>query len=460
MNNEQTTARRARLEALDKAHLWHPFTQMKEWNNGHPLVIERGEGCYLFDVDGNRYLDGISSLWVTTHGHRTPELDAAVREQLDRVAHSTLLGLANVPAIELAARLAAIAPGDLNKVFYSDSGSTAVEIALKIAFQYWQQRADAKPRKVKFVHVQDSYHGDTIGAVSVGGIDLFHELYRPMLFEAHRVPAPHCFRCPLGLTQPACAMACADEVEKVLREHHEDIAALVMEPVMMGAAGMLAHPEGYLKRVRELCTKYDVLLICDEVATGFGRTGRMFACELEDVVPDILCVAKGLTGGYLPLAATITNDEVYSAFLAAFDEFRTFFHGHTYTGNPLACAAALANLDLFERNDTLAHVQNVAAHLSGRLKEIGALAHVGSVRQRGLMVGVELVKDRATNESWPAGLKMGYRVTDRCRDFGLILRPLGGVIVMMPPLAISVEQVDFMIDTLLRVIVEVTENAS
>jgi adenosylmethionine-8-amino-7-oxononanoate aminotransferase len=255
-------------------------------------------------------------------------------------------------------------------------------------------------------------------------------------------------------------MACADEVEKVLREHHEDIAALVMEPVMMGAAGMLAHPEGYLKRVRELCTKYDVLLICDEVATGFGRTGRMFACELEDVVPDILCVAKGLTGGYLPLAATITNDEVYSAFLAAFDAFRTFFHGHTYTGNPLACAAALANLDLFERNDTLAHVQNVAAHLSERLKEIGALAHVGSIRQRGLMVGVELVKDRATNESWPAGLKMGYRVTDRCRDFGLILRPLGGVIVMMPPLAISVEQVDFMIDTLLRVIVEVTENVS
>jgi adenosylmethionine---8-amino-7-oxononanoate aminotransferase len=451
------SSRREELEALDKAHLWHPFTQMKEWNAARSLIIERGEGCYLYDVEGNRYLDGVSSLWVTTHGHQTPEIDAAVRAQLEKVAHSTLLGLANAPAIELAAKLARIAPGNLNKVFYSDSGSTAVEIALKIAFQYWRQRVNPRPQKTKFLHVRESYHGDTIGSVSVGGIDLFHQLYRPLLFDAHRTPAPHCFRCPLNVKFPECGVACADEIETILRTHADEIAAFVMEPVMMGAAGMIAHPPGYLKRARELCAKYDVLLICDEVATGFGRTGWMFACESEGVTPDILCVAKGLTGGYLPLAATIATDEIYGAFLDDYDKFKTFFHGHTYTGNPLACAAALANLELFETRDTLTQVRQAAEHLGRRLDDLASLPHVGDVRRRGLMAGVELVRDKATLTPYPAGLKMGYRVTERCRDFGLILRPLGNVVVMMPPLAISTDQIDFMAETVARCIAEVTQ---
>lgn len=439
---DQRRLRAEYLAHLDKAHLWHPFTQMKEWASTRPLVIERGEGCYLFDVEGKKYLDGVSSLWTNVHGHRVAEIDQAIQEQLDQVAHTTLLGLSNVPAIELAASLAELAPGQLNKVFYSDSGSTAVEIALKIAFQYWQQRPDPRPQKTRFLHVTESYHGDTLGSVSVGGIELFHQLYRPLLFDAFRVAVPQDNQ--------------AHEVEAIFKAHAHEIAAFVLEPLMMGAAGMLTHPAGFLSRVRELCDEYEVLLICDEVATGFGRTGTMFACEQEHVVPDILCLAKGLTGGYLPLAATITTDEVYQAFWDDYAAFKTFFHGHTYTGNPLACVAALANLELFEKNNVLTHVNQVAAHFARRLESVAQLPHVGDIRQRGLMIGIELTNDKATGTPYPVELKMGYRVTDRCRDFGLILRPLGNVVVAMPPLVISAEQIDFLVDVLLKVIPEIT----
>lgn len=446
---------RARLEALDKAHVWHPFTQMQGWLQDRPLIIERAEGCYLYDIEGRRYLDGVSSLWVTTHGHRTPALDEALRRQLDKVAHTTLLGLTHAPAIELAARLAALAPPGLTKVFYSDAGSTAVEAALKMAFQYWRQRPDPRPRKTKFIHLRESYHGDTVGAVSVGGISLFHAVYGPLLFETLAAPEPHCYRCPLGLERPTCGMACADELERLLAAHAEETAAVVIEPVMMGAAGMIAQPEGYVRRVRELCTQYDVLLICDEVATGFGRTGWMFACEAEGVAPDFLCLAKGLTGGYLPLAATLTTDAVYAAFLGEAGEFRTFFHGHTYTGNPLACAVALANLALFEQNNVLAHVRSVGDHLGARLETLRDLPLVGDIRRRGLMVGIELVADRANRTPFPPEQMMGYRVTDRCRAYGVILRPLGNVVVLMPPLAISTAQADELVDVLHTVIAEV-----
>ncbi len=451
---------RTRLEALDKAHLWHPFTQMQGWLRDRPLIIERAEGCYLYDIEGRRYLDGVSSLWVTTHGHRTPALDAALRRQLDKVAHTTLLGLTHAPAIELAAKLVALAPPGLTRVFYSDAGSTAVEVALKMAFQYWQQRSDPRPRKTKFIHLQQAYHGDTIGAVSVGGIPLFHAVYRPLLFETLSAPEPYCYRCPLGLERPACAMACGDELGRLLEAHAEEVAAVVIEPVMMGAAGMIAQPEGYVRRVRELCTQYEVLLICDEVATGFGRTGWMFACEAEDVAPDLLCVAKGLTGGYLPLAATLTTEDVYNAFLGEAGEFKTFFHGHTYTGNPLACAVALANLALFEQNNVLEHVRSVAAHLAARLEPLRTLPLVGDIRQRGLMVGIELVADRTRRTPFPPEQLMGYRVTNRCREYGVILRPLGNVIVLMPPLAITVAEVDELVSVLETVIAEVGREIS
>jgi adenosylmethionine-8-amino-7-oxononanoate aminotransferase len=408
----------ADLRALDREVLWHPFTQQQGWIAEDAPIIERGEGCTLFDTDGTAYLDGVSSLWCTVHGHRHPALDAAVRAQLDRVAHTTMLGLSHPPAIELAEKLLAVAPkGDreLTRVFYSDNGSTANEIALKMAFQWHKIRGDEQ--RTKFVYLDMSYHGDTIGSVSVGGIDLFHTLFRPMLFDGLRtVPG-----------DPA-------DLERILAEHGHEVAALIMEPLVQGAAGMLMHPEGYLRAVRELCDRYDVLMICDEVATGFGRTGTMFACEQEGVVPDIMSVAKGLTGGYLPLAATLATERIYQGFLGEFQEFKTFFHGHTYTGNPLACAAAIATLDVFEQEGTLAALQPKLELLGELLDEhVAPLSTIAEIRRLGTMVGIELT-------DFPLESRMGHQVTLAARERGAIVRPLGDVIVLMPPLAITEDE--------------------
>jgi len=398
---------------LDRDHLWHPFTQQRGWCEEEPLTIERGEGTDLLDSDGRRYIDGVSSLWCNVHGHRHPGIDAAVGEQLGKVAHSTTLGLAHPAATELAARLVEIAPPGLSRVFYSESGSTAVEIALKMAFQYQQQRGGQHTRRTSFVHLRHSYHGDTIGAVAVGGIELFHHTYRPLLFE----------------TQAAEPGDAAD-LERVLAAHEEEIAAVIVEPLVQGAAGMLIQPPGYLRAVRELCDRFGVLLICDEVATGFGRTGTMFACEQEGISPDLLCVAKGLTGGYLPLAATLASERVYEEFLGEPEEFRTFFHGHTYTGNPLACAASIASLDAFEQERTIERLRPKIALLEELLAEIAAMPAVTEVRSKGFMVGIDL------GEHDPA-LRLGHQVTLEARKRGAIIRPLGDVVVLMPPLAIS-----------------------
>ncbi len=444
-----------RLEDWDKKYIWHPFTQMKEWISESNLIIERGKGSYLYDIHGNRYLDGVSSLWVTVHGHRKKEIDKAIKDQLGKVAHSTLLGLSNVPAVELAKRLVEIAPktgvrgqesgvknsklktqnSTLTKVFYSDSGSTSVEIALKIAFQYWQNKGSKN--KTKFLTFKNAYHGDTIGSVSLGGIDLFHEIYRPLLFQTIQVNSPYCYRCHLGKEYPSCKIACLKEVEDTLKKHHKEVAALVIEPLVQGAAGILTQPEGFLKGLRKLCDKYKVLMIADEVATGFGRTGRMFACEHEGIVPDIMCVAKGITGGYLPLAATLTTQDVYDAFLAEYKEFKTFFHGHTYTGNPLACAAAIANLEIFEKESTIANLQAKISLLEEELAKLQQLIHVGDIRQKGFMVGIEVVKDKKTKAPYPVEKRMGHKVILEARKRGAILRPLGNVIVLMPPLSIK-----------------------
>jgi adenosylmethionine---8-amino-7-oxononanoate aminotransferase len=373
-------------------------------------MVERAEGTDLIDVEGRRYIDGVSSLWCNVHGHRHPRIDAALRAQLDRVAHSTMLGLTHRPAIELAARLVELAPAGLTRVFYSDSGSTAAEIALKMAFQFWRQRGTERPR---FMALRMAYHGDTIGSVSVGGIDLFHSLYRPLLFDTLKA-------------EPGDAAG----MERLLREHEGEVAAVIMEPLVQGAAGMLVHPEGYLRAVRELCDDYDVLLILDEVATGFGRTGRMFACEHEGVSPDLMCLAKGVTGGYLPLAATLTSERIYEGFLGEFEEFRTFFHGHTYAGNPLACVAALATLDVFRGERTLERLRPKIELLGALLRPLAAHPAVREVRRRGFMVGIEL-------EHFPLELRMGHRVTLEARRRGAIIRPLGDVVVLMPPLAIS-----------------------
>jgi adenosylmethionine-8-amino-7-oxononanoate aminotransferase len=422
------------LHQKDQAFVWHPFTQMRDWLD--PLVIERAEGNELIDTDGNRYLDGVSSLWVTVHGHRRREIDEAIIAQLGKVAHSTLLGLANVPSIELAERLVHKAPRGLTRVFYSDSGSTAVEVALKIAFQYQRQRGRTDKRK--FLALTEAYHGDTLGSVSVGGIDLFHEIFHPLLFQVLRV-AP-------DLTA----------LERMLAAHAHELAAFVVEPLVQGAAGMLLQPPGFLRAARELCSRHDVLLICDEVATGFGRTGTLFACEQEDVRPDLLCLAKGITGGYLPLAATLATDEIFRAFLGEYGEKRAFFHGHTYTGNPLACAAAIASLELFDREQVLERLQPKIALLTARLAEtIAPLSHVLEIRQRGFMVGIELVRDRASREPYRYEEAIGARVCQAVRGHGVILRPLGPVIVLMPPLSITEPQIEKLVSATRAGILEV-----
>jgi adenosylmethionine-8-amino-7-oxononanoate aminotransferase len=434
--------RTAALLEADRAHVWHPFTQMQQWPDDQPLVIERAEGNWLVDTEGRRYLDAISSLWVTVHGHRRAEIDAAVKAQLEKVAHSTLLGLASVPSIELAKKLVEKAPPGLSHVFYSDSGSTAVEVAVKLAYQYWQ--LSGRPEKRRFVALSEAYHGDTIGSVSVGGMDLFHERFRHLLFPVERLPTPHAYRWP-GRDVLAESLAAA---ETLFREQGHQLAGLVIEPLVQGAAGMLMQPKGYLKGLEALCRKHDVLLICDEVATGFGRTGTLFAVEQEGVRPDLLCLAKGLTGGYLPLAATLATDRVYQAFLGPFADAKTFFHGHTYTGNPLACAAALASLELFETDQTLERMKPVVEELSEGLTRLARHPNVGDVRQRGLMVGIELVKDRATKAEFSFAERMGFRVCLEARRHGVWLRPLGNVLVLMPPLSLSVDEARLLIDAL------------
>jgi adenosylmethionine---8-amino-7-oxononanoate aminotransferase len=398
---------------LDQQHLWHPFTQQQGWTEEEPVVIDRADGTTLIDSAGRRYIDGVSSLWCNVHGHRHRGIDRAVRDQLDRVSHSTMLGLTHAPAAELASRLVAIAPPGLNRVFYSDSGSTATEIALKMAFQYWQQRGGDARRRTSYVCLRDAYHGDTVGAVSVGGIDLFHACYGPLLFDAHQV-----------------APGDAAELECVLDFHDGEIAAVIVEPLVQGAAGIRVQPPGYLRAVRDLCDRHDVLLICDEVATGFGRTGTMFACEQEGVAPDLMCVAKGLTGGYLPLAATLATERIYEGFLGAHEDFRTFFHGHTYTGNPLACAAAIASLEAFESEATLLKLQPKIRLLAELLGDVARMDEVAEVRGRGFMAGIDL------GEHDPA-LRLGHRVTLEARERGAIVRPLGDTVVLMPPLSIS-----------------------
>lgn len=417
----------------DLRHLWHPFTQHDEWAQQPMIVVERAEGCELVDVDGRRYLDGVSSLWCNVHGHRHPRIDAAIRDQLDRVAHTTMLGLSHPPAIALAERLAALT--GLPRVFFSDSGSTAVEVALKMAFQAKQQRGETG--RTRFAALAEAYHGDTLGSVSVGGIDLFHSVYRPLLFGAVRIPSPE-------RADPAEEAATLERAEALFREHGASLAALVVEPLVQGAAGMRMHSPAWLREVVRMAREAGAYVVVDEVATGFGRTGTMFAIEQAGVRPDLLCVAKGLTGGYLPLAATLATEEVFDAFRGPYQAHRTFFHGHTYTGNPLACAAALATLDIFAEERT---VEGLAPRIAALRDAMAGLRHpaVKEVRQRGLMAAVYL-------GDFPAEARVGHRVALACRDEGAILRNLGDAVVLMPPLAMTPDQLRATVGALGRAI--------
>jgi adenosylmethionine-8-amino-7-oxononanoate aminotransferase len=413
-------------ESRDLASVWHPFTQQKEWT---PLVIERGEGSFLFDVDGNRYLDGVSSLWCTLHGHNHPRINAAIAAQLSRVAHSTFLGLSHPPGIELAEKLAA-ATG-LARVFYSDSGSTAVEIALKLAFQYCHLKGQSQ--RTRFLHLRQSYHGDTLGAVGVGGIEIFHRVYGPIVLPGIAVETPY-IPTAEGLSPSEQLARGLAAVDQVLDEHGQSAAAFVVEPLIQGAAGMLTHPPGYLRGVAERCRAAGVPLVVDEVATGFGRTGTLFACKQEGVLPDFLCLAKGISGGYLPLAATLTSEAIYEAFLADRKELKHFFHGHTYTANPLACAAALASFELTLESP----FQDLGRRLQAGLDRVSS-KHILEKRRVGAMVGIEL-------GPFPPDRFIGSLISDRARRHGVILRPLGDVLVWMPPLSIHDSEITLLAD--------------
>jgi adenosylmethionine-8-amino-7-oxononanoate aminotransferase len=441
---------RQQLEEWDRQFLWHPFTQMKELDTEPSVIIKNGSGIYITDIKGRTYIDGVSSLWVNLHGHQHPILDKALRQQIRHISHSTLLGLSNPPAILLARKLIQLAPPGLTKVFYSDDGSTAMEVALKMAIQYWQQRPKPRKAKTKFVHMGMAYHGDTAGDMSISGIDLFHSRFRNLIFPTYSFDSPYCYRCPLHKTFPSCNLACVDPLEALLSKHHARIAGVIVEPMIQGVAGMVTAPPGHLRRVRELCTQYEVLMIADEVATGFGRTGRMFACEHESVSPDLMAVAKGITGGYLPLAATLATNDIFNAFLGEYHEWKTFFHGHSYTGNPLGCVAALANLEIFQKERTLQKLQPRIQSLHRLLQSLKRHPQVGDIRQCGYMAGIELVANHTTREPFPLTDRMGHRVGLEARKRGLLIRPIGNVLVLMPPLVAKVSD----LRTIIRILVQ------
>jgi adenosylmethionine-8-amino-7-oxononanoate aminotransferase len=446
-----------KLKQLDHTYLWHPFTQMQEWMGEEPCIISEGDGRYLIDVHGRRYLDGVSSLWCNVHGHRVREIDEAIKDQLDRIAHSTFLGLSHVPGIRLAQKLIEINSKGLKRVFYSDSGATAVEIALKMAVQYWQLKGETK--RTVIATLAESYHGDTVGSMSMGYSETFHRFHKSLLFPVLRLTPPHVFRYYKQMSEKDALNAAVTEAEKKLMPKKDSLAALVMEPLMQGAAGMWNQPVQYVQALSEICRQNGILFVLDEVATGFGRTGRMFACEHTGVTPDILCLAKGLTAGYLPLAATLTTEEIFSAFLGEYKEFKAFFHGHTYTGNPLGCAAALASLELLEREAIIERMQTKITCLQQRLNDdFFALAHVSDIRQWGFMVGIELVEDKSSRKNYPPERRIGHKVILEARRRGALIRPLGDIIILMPPLTITDDELTWLLDVTYESIRVVTES--
>jgi len=457
MGNISGVKRHKELEKWDKKYVWHPFTQSSEWDKEDITIIAKGRGVYIEDTLGNRYLDGNSSYWVNIHGHGAQGVSDGIIEQLSKIAHSTLLGQGNIPSIELAKKLVEITPKGLDRVFYSDDGSTAVEAALKMAFQYWQNLSGGKSNKKRFVSLDISYHGDTIGAVSLGGIPLYHRIFGELCFDNIPAPAPYCYRCPLNLTHPSCNLKCADRLEEIIAKDRENIAAIIIEPLIQMPGGVITQPEGYLTRVREITKKYNVLMIADEVAVGFGRTGKMFACQHENVSPDIMTMSKGITGGTMPLAVTMASEEIFSAFTGEYKDCKTFFHGHTYTGNQLGCAASLSNIELMEKNRVIQNMKRKISKIAKSLKQFANLRNVGDIRQRGMIVGIELVTDKEKKTPYPIETRIGNRVAHEAKKRGMIIRPIGNVVIFVPPLVSSKDELRMMTDIMFEAIKEATQ---
>lgn len=446
--------RKQELIEKDIKYVWHPDTQMKDYEKENPIIIERGKGIYVWDVDGNKYIDAVASWWVNTLGHSHPRLNKALTEQVEKIEHVLLAGFSHIPAIELAEELVKLSAPSLTKVFFSDNGSTATEVAIKMAFQYWQQVG--KPKKTKFVALESSYHGDTLGAVSVGGVDIFYKIFKPLLFDIFQGKSPYCYRCPMGCNKETCNVECINSVEEIFEAHSDEIAAMIIEPLVQGACGMRMYPPKYLKKLRELCTKYDILLIDDEVAMGFGRTGKMFAYEHANIEPDFVCLAKGITAGYLPLAVTITSEKIYNAF---YDNsiLKAFFHGHSFTGNPLAAAIAVENLKIFKEENIIESLQPKIKLISEEIKKFNNLKHVGDVRQTGMIVAIELVEDKETKKEFDPSLKIGKKVYDEALKLGAILRPLGHIIYFIPPYVITEDEIKQLADIAYKSIEKATK---
>jgi len=436
---------REELVKWDKEYFWHPFTQMKVYRQEDNLIFERSEGVYLYDIYGRKYIDAISSLWCNVHGHNHPRLNNALVKQLCKVAHTTTLGSSNIPAIVLAKRLVDVTPSCLTKVFYSEDGAEANEIALKMAYHYFYNKGE-RDRKY-FITLSNAYHGDTIGAVSVGGIEIFHDAYRPLLFKTFKLPSPYWYcKEKYGKLCEECKEDLLKQLREILEKHHEEVIGIILESGIQAAAGMLPYPKGFLKGAEELAKEFGVFLIVDEVATGFGRTGTLFYVEQEGVCPDFMTLGKGITGGYLPLAVTLTTEEVFNAFLGEFGEAKHFYHGHTYTGNNLACAVAIENLNLFEEEKTLEKLKPKISHLAHRLEEFKGLPWVYDIRRLGFMAGIEL--RQRDGKPFPYGDRVGFKVAYKARERGVFLRPLGDVMVLMMPLVIEINEMDHVLDTL------------
>jgi len=442
------------LIRLDRAHVWHPCTQEKDHEAFPPIVIERGEGVYLYDMQGKSYIDGVSSWWVNLFGHNHPRLNRALQEQTHKIAHHIFAGFTHRPAIELASRLCALAPGDLNRVFFADNGSAAVEVALKMSFQYWQQVGITQ--KTRFVSLREAYHGETLGALSVSGCELYREIYRPILLAGFQVAGPDCYRCPYGLSRESCQAECIAPLEELLSEEHEQVAGVIVEPLIQCAGGMRIYPPVYLQQLRRLCDRYAVHYIADEIAVGFGRTGRLFANEHAGVAPDFLCLSKGITGGYLPLSVTLTTDEIYRAFYDDYVTLKAFLHSHSYTGNPLACALAVEVLNIFEEERILEGMDDNFQVLDRWRERFENLDHVGEFRRCGMVAAVELVADRQTRTPYPWQERRGYQAFRHALERGALLRPLGNTLYFMPPLTIRPEELETLLTIAYEAALKVT----